>query len=93
MVSPEGWSGDNLGWNLFGGVNYFNPEYAIYRFFQKEDNPSEGLSSPIVGNMLEDKRGHIWICTEGGGLNRFDPEKGTFQWFVHRPAANSISHK
>lgn len=76
----------------FGGVNYFNPEYAIYRFFQKEDNPSEGLSSPIVGNMLEDKRGHIWICTEGGGLNRFDPEKGTFQWFVHRPAANSISH-
>ena len=76
----------------FGGVNYFNPEYAIYRFFQKEDNPTEGLSSPIVGNMLEDKRGHIWICTEGGGLNRFDPEKGTFQWFVHRPAANSISH-
>ena len=73
-------------------MNYFNPEYAIYRFFQKEDNPSEGLSSPIVGNMLEDKRGHIWICTEGGGLNRFDPEKGTFQWFVHRPAANSISH-
>lgn len=56
-------------------MNYFNPEYAIYRFFQKEDNPTEGLSSPIVGNMLEDKRGHIWICTEGGGLNRFDPEK------------------
>lgn len=42
--------------------------------------------------MLEDKRGHIWICTEGGGLNRFDPETGTFQWFTHQSAANSISH-
>jgi len=76
----------------FGGVNYFNPEYAIYRFFRKGEKPSEGLSSPIVGNMLEDKRGHIWICTEGGGLNRFDPETGTFQWFTHQSAANSISH-
>ncbi len=55
----QGWSGDNFGLELIlVGVNYFNPEYAIYRFFQKEDNPSEGLSSPIVGKvMLEDKRG------------------------------------
>lgn len=63
-----------------------------YTVFPEGEKPSEGLSSPIVGNMLEDKRGHIWICTEGGGLNRFDPETGTFQWFTHQSAANSISH-
>lgn len=42
--------------------------------------------------MIEDKRGNIWICTEGGGLNVFDPVKNTFQWYTHRPSVNSISH-
>lgn len=76
----------------FGGVNYFNPEYAIYRFFRQASEPQKGLSSPVVGNMLEDKRGNIWICTEGGGLNVFNPAKGTFQWFTHHSSSNSISH-
>lgn len=76
----------------FGGVNYFNPEYAIYHFYRQADNPSKGLSSPVVGNMIEDKEGNIWICTEGGGLNVFDPRKGTFRWYRHQPSANSISH-
>lgn len=76
----------------FGGVNYFNPEYAIYRFFRQADSPSKGLSSPVVGNMIEDKHGNIWICTEGGGLNRFDPQTGSFQWYTHHAQANSISH-
>lgn len=76
----------------FGGVNYFNPEYAIYRFFRQADSPSKGLSSPVVGNMIEDKHGNIWICTEGGGLNRFDSQTGSFQWYTHHAQANSISH-
>lgn len=76
----------------FGGVNYFNPEYAIYRFYRQANEPSKGLSSPVVGNMIEDKLGNIWICTEGGGLNVFDPQKGTFRWYTHQASANSISH-
>ena len=76
----------------FGGLNYFNPEYAIYTVFSQSEKESEGLSSPIVGNMLEDKRGNIWICTEGGGLNVFNRKTGKFRWYVHNPSANSISH-
>lgn len=76
----------------FGGVNYFNPEYAIYRFYRQANEPSKGLSSPVVGNMIEDKLGNIWICTEGGGLNVFDSQKGTFRWYTHQASANSISH-
>ena len=76
----------------FGGVNYFNPEYAIYRFYRQANEPSKGLSSPVVGNMIEDKLGNIWICTEGGGLNVFDPKKVTFRWYTHQASTNSISH-
>lgn len=76
----------------FGGVNYFNPEYAIYTVFSESDSEADGLSSPIVGKMLEDKRGNIWICTEGGGLDVFDPKTGRFRWYMHDSSANGISH-
>lgn len=76
----------------FGGVNYFNPGYAVYTVFRNADKEEEGLSSPIVGNMLEDKRGNIWICTEGGGLDMLDKETGKFKWYMHDSSTNSISH-
>ena len=35
----------------------------------------------------------IWIGTEGGGLNRFDPETGMFVRYAHDPEnAGSIAH-
>ena len=51
----------------------------------------EGLSSPIVSHMLEDKHGNLWIATEGGGLNKYDPKTKTFKWYKHIPGQNSIS--
>lgn len=31
--------------------------------------------------MAEDKVGNIWICTEGGGLDLYQPEQGKFKHF------------
>lgn len=31
--------------------------------------------------MAEDKAGNIWICTEGGGLNLYQPEQERFKHF------------
>ena len=50
------------------------------------------MSSPIIGRMIEDKNGNLWICTEGGGVNVYDRKKGIFQWFRHDERKNSISH-
>ena len=51
-----------------------------------EDNPFQEVqpvivSFPVVGAMAEDKSGNIWICTEGGGLDLYQPEQGTFKHF------------
>ena len=43
----------------FGGVNYFNPEYEIYTRYKVGNTEKEGLSSPIVGRMTEDKDGNL----------------------------------
>lgn len=76
----------------FGGVNYFNPEYEIYTHYRTSEVESQGLSSPIVGRMLEDDNGRLWIGTEGGGLNVYDRKTGTFKWYRHEKGRNSLSH-
>lgn len=44
----------------------------------QEGNPY-GLSNSNVISMHEDLKGKIWIGTDGGGLNQFDPETNTFE--------------
>jgi streptogramin lyase len=48
------------------------------------DNPNRNdcLNYPFVGNIVEDKDGCLWICTEGGGLHRLDRKTQTFHYFV-----------
>ncbi|HCN53333.1 MAG TPA: hybrid sensor histidine kinase/response regulator [Prevotella sp.] len=60
----------------YGGVNYFNPEYDIFHFYDSDVNRPDCLSYPFVGHMIEDKDGNVWIGTEGGGLNMLDRKTG-----------------
>lgn len=41
-----------------------------------------GLSHKTVLSVHEDKRGYLWLGTDGGGINRFDPEQGTFKHYL-----------
>ncbi len=40
-----------------------------------------GLSNPVVNCLFQDIEGFIWIGTDGGGINRFDPETETFEHY------------
>lgn len=42
-----------------------------------------GLSNPTINGFFQDDDGMIWIGTDGGGINRFDPISETFR---HYPA-------
>lgn len=53
----------------FGGVNYFNQDADVFRYYEAKISNLNYLSFPYVGNMVEDKYGNLWICTEGGALN------------------------
>ena len=77
----------------FGGVNYVNPEYSIYRRYYYSKEEGKGLSSPVIGRMTENKDGKIWIATEGGGVNLLDRTSRTIEWpkGISGPS-NSLSH-
>jgi signal transduction histidine kinase/CheY-like chemotaxis protein/AraC-like DNA-binding protein len=37
-----------------------------------------------VASVLEDHAGQVWVGTYMGGLNRFDPKRGTFATYLHK---------
>ena len=45
-------------------------------------NNSYGLSNQSVNGFFQDQDGVIWIATDGGGVNRFDPLSGLFKHYV-----------
>lgn len=44
-------------------------------------NSVYGLSDKTVVSMFEDRDSTIWLGTDGGGINRFDPHTGHFRHF------------
>jgi curved DNA-binding protein CbpA len=46
-----------------------------------------------VRALLLDRRGSLWVATNGGGLDRFDPTTERFEHFRHDPAVpTSLAH-
>jgi len=58
------------------------PEFKTYR--KNPSNPNS-LSDDRVYTILKDSKENFWIGTYGGGLNKFDEQKGTFEVFSTNP--------
>jgi ligand-binding sensor domain-containing protein/signal transduction histidine kinase len=52
------------------------PEFETYR---KNPSNANSLSDDRAYTILRDSKENFWVGTYGGGLNRFDIEKGTFE--------------
>jgi ligand-binding sensor domain-containing protein/class 3 adenylate cyclase len=71
------WAGGEYGLNRYDG-------YGFKLFSHDADDP-ESLSSNEVRALCEDPAGYLWVGTDDGGLNRFDPSTGKFFRFRHDP--------
>ena len=78
------WVGTEDGLNRYDGfqMKVFRPE---------PENP-RSLSDRWITSLAEDAQGFLWVGTRQGGLNRYDPETGTFTHFRHEAGvADSLS--
>ncbi|NDV83625.1 two-component regulator propeller domain-containing protein [Bacteroides sp. 51] len=75
----------------YGGVNLFNPDYEIYRYYYPDESQKGKLTSPFAGRMKEDSKGGIWIATEGGGVNYLDRKTRTFIEYRQDNKKNSLA--
>jgi streptogramin lyase len=71
------------------GLNrYDGNAFVVYKH-----NPNDpwSLSANFVWDLMEDDQGYLWIATNFGGVNKFDPGTERFVRYRHDPNnSNSI---
>jgi len=85
---------DSLGFMWFGTWRGFN-KYDGYTFTVYKHDPDDpySLSHNWIFDLCLDDSGYFWLATNGGGLEKFDPQTERFYHFKHDPANhNSLSH-
>jgi len=69
------WAGTMHGLNLKdAGQNGFK------RFIPDEQENNVTINHPEIFTLHEDRNGNIWVGTGGGGLNKYDPSTGLFEY-------------
>ncbi|MCP5107722.1 MAG: response regulator [bacterium] len=79
-----------------GGLNRLDREKETFsRYIRQNNNRAgfTGLSHNTVNFIHEDKEGMVWIGTDRGGLNIFDPRQETFSHYRYdRQTPGTLSH-
>ncbi len=66
------------------------PSITIY---QNNQLDPQSLADNRVYTLFKDSKDNFWVGTYGGGLNKFDPSSGTFEYYQHdADDPNSISN-
>lgn len=68
---------------FYGGVNYFTTGTGVFELISFEREGDSGF--PAIGRVVVDKRGALWMCTEGKGLLYYDPGCGKQDYFSIYP--------
>jgi ligand-binding sensor domain-containing protein len=64
------------------GLTMINEHTKTIINYQKELNNHNSLSNNFVQTLAQDSEGKIFIGTNGGGLNVFDPETKIFEHYT-----------
>lgn len=73
-----------------GGLNKFFVEENRFLCFNADSNQPGTLSNDTIRVVWEDKKGILWLGTDGG-LNRFDPVNETFSVYAEEDGlANNV---
>ncbi len=64
-----------------GGISLYDKRFNRFQLYRQG---SEGLHGNSVTCFSEDDKGFIWVATDGGGLNRFDPVTEKFTHYKHQ---------
>lgn len=75
--------------SYFGGVDYYPRPYTYFEKYYPKDLTG-GLYGKRVREFCRDNSGTLWIGTEDGGLNQFNPRTKEFRFFAPSAAFTNI---
>jgi signal transduction histidine kinase/ligand-binding sensor domain-containing protein len=75
---------DRQGFIWFGTIDgLYRYDGFNYKIFRNEPENKNSLSNNTIRDLAIDKNGTIWIATQGGGLDAFDPVSESFTNYNH----------
>ncbi|WP_298486620.1 hybrid sensor histidine kinase/response regulator transcription factor [uncultured Maribacter sp.] len=84
--------GNNSGLYVFDNSKQLEKIKLVNNFKYNPSNQSLGLSKNIIKSLYKDKTGIIWLGTNGGGINKFDPNRKYFKHYKKTLNPNSLSY-
>lgn len=72
----------------FGGVNYTPPSGRGFKKLYPGTN-NKSLRGKAVSQIIETKKSNIWIATEDGGINVWNPRKNKFSYLDTKDGLSS----
>ncbi len=70
-----------IGTDAAGAYHYNGKNFTSYLKFKGRIQPNDSVYNNCITNIVEDKNGHIWICSfTHGGLNQFNGTE-----MIHHP--------
>lgn len=69
------------------GINFVNLTGEKIKLY-KQNGLSTSLSHNRIGSLAKSSGGNIWVGTDGGGLDLWNPEKGKISHFEHESGNN-----
>lgn len=70
-----------IGTDASGAYKYNGTKFTSYLKFEGKIQPKDSVYNNCITSIIEDKNGHIWICSfTHGGLNEFDGKS-----MIHHP--------
>lgn len=75
------------------GLKIYNEEKQEFKHYYNDDRNTNSIASNHIYSLLKDKKGNVWIGTNGNGVDRFDPKTGIFHHYTYNDKnASSLSN-
>jgi signal transduction histidine kinase/CheY-like chemotaxis protein/ligand-binding sensor domain-containing protein len=65
-----------------GGISFYNKDLNKFQLYIKSPTVNS-ISHNVIKGFAEDKNKQIWITTEGGGVNVFNPQTRRFKAYLN----------
>ncbi len=85
------WAGTNNGIMLFKAMNGYG-QLKLHRRYSIDLRNPRSINKNVIKSIYKDQTGIIWIGTNGGGVNKFDPEQKQFRHFRKTLIPGSLSY-
>ncbi len=85
------WTGSNMGLLYFENQDPTKKPILKNKFIYDPQNVNS-ISKNIIKSLYIDKTGILWIGTNGGGINKMDPERKQFKIIKKTQNPNSLSY-